>query len=425
MPNITKPCTLVLIFVLACCISLAQMTVTGAITGTVTDPSARPIAGAKVTIISATTGDSRSAVTGDTGGFNMVAVQPGTYSLRVERDGFKTAQRTGLVLSANAHLSTGEIQLQIGTVSETVSVEANAAAVQTESAEHSAVLSTTQLENLTARGRDVVSLLRTIPGVQYQGDQDSVGGSYGTGTPNIGGASNNTNILAVDGVVSNDMGTPNVFSSVTTLDAIGEVKVILNSYQAEYAGNGGAVVEVVTKSGGRDFHGSGYWYHPQRGPERERFLQQPHRGEAPTLSLQHAGRLHRRADLHPRKVQSQPQPVFRLLQHRKLADPPSRQPDPLHDADRGAARRRFFADGGYQRQADHDQRPTDQDALPGQQDPEEPAQFQRPGAAQYAAHAQFHQPVDHREHLQLPDTGSIERSQAQPVVQDRFRADAE
>jgi hypothetical protein len=69
-----------------------------------------------------------------------------------------------------------------------------------------------------------------------------------------------TNILAVDGVVSNDMGTPSVFSSVTTLDAIGEVKVILNSYQAEYAGNGGAVVQVVTKSGGKEFHGGVYYY---------------------------------------------------------------------------------------------------------------------------------------------------------------------
>src|SRR5262249_3435940 len=55
-------------------------------------------------------------------------------------------------------------------------------------------------------------------------------------------------------------GTPNVFYSVTTLDAIGEVKVILNSYQAEYAGNGGAIMEVVTKSGGRDFHGTGYYF---------------------------------------------------------------------------------------------------------------------------------------------------------------------
>lgn len=238
----------------------AQMTVTGTISGTVTDPSGQVVAGALVTLTSVKTGDVRTTTTPDTGAFNFVAVQPDTYALKVEHGGFKVFQRTGVVVSANEHVAAGDIQLQIGAVSETVTVEAMGASVQTESAEHSAVLTSNQLENLTTRGREVVSLLRTIPGVQYQADQDSPGGSYGTTTPNIGGTGNGMNILAVDGVVSNDMGTPGVFSSVTTMDAIGEVKVILNSYQAEYAGNGGAVVEVVTKSGGRDYHGSGYWY---------------------------------------------------------------------------------------------------------------------------------------------------------------------
>ena len=73
-------------------------------------------------------------------------------------------------------------------VQSTVTVSAETAQVQTDSSEHSAILTTSQLENLTARGRDVVSMLRTIPGVQYQADQDSVGGQYGTSTPNIGGA---------------------------------------------------------------------------------------------------------------------------------------------------------------------------------------------------------------------------------------------
>src|SRR6266481_371122 len=238
----------------------AQMTVTGTVTGTVVDPSGQVIAGAKIVITSPKTGDSRSAVANEVGVFSLNAVQPDTYILRVQHGGFKVYERKELVVSANERLSTGDITLQVGDVSETVSVVGDAAQVQTDSSEHSAVLTTSQLENLTARGRDVVSMLRTIPGVQYQADQDSVGGQYGTGTPNIGGALAGTNILAVDGVVSNDQGTPSVFSSVTTLDAIGEVKVVLNSYQAEYAGNGGAVVQVVTKSGGKDFHGGGYYY---------------------------------------------------------------------------------------------------------------------------------------------------------------------
>src|SRR5205814_1155370 len=218
------------------------------------------VANAKVTLTNVSTSESRTATTNEVGVFSLVAVQPDTYNLRVEQSGFKAYTRSRLVISANERVAVGDIMLQVGDVTETISVSAEVAQVQTNSSEHSATLTTNQVQNLTARGRDVVSMLRTIPGVQYQADQDSVGGSYGTGTPNIGGAGSGTNILAVDGVVSNDQGTPNVFSSVTTLDAIGEVKVLLNSYQAEYAGNGGPIVQVVTRGGGKEIHGSAYEY---------------------------------------------------------------------------------------------------------------------------------------------------------------------
>ena len=158
-------------------------------------------------------------------------------------------------------------------------------------------------------------MLRTIPGVQYQADQDSVGGSYGTGTPNIGGAASGTNILAVDGVVSNDMGTPNVFSSVTTLDAIGEVKIVLNSYQAEYAGNGGAVVQVVTKSGRQGLPWRRIHLHPQRSAERQRLFQQPeqrHKGTS-AVSLSDAGRNDRRTQSTFPAIGIGPEQVVRLL----------------------------------------------------------------------------------------------------------------
>jgi hypothetical protein len=236
------------------------MTVTGTIAGNVVDSTGQAVAGAKVTLTSARTAESRATTTNELGAFTLNAVQPETYNLRIEQRGFKVYNRSNVVVSANERVATGDIVLQVGEVTESISVVAEAAQVQTDSSEHSASLTTTQVANLTAKGREVVSMLRTIPGVQYQADQDSAGGSYGTGTPNIAGSFSGTNILAVDGVVSNDQGTPNVFSSVTTLDAIGEVKVLLNSYQAEYAGNGGPIVQVVTRSGGREFHGNAYEY---------------------------------------------------------------------------------------------------------------------------------------------------------------------
>jgi Carboxypeptidase regulatory-like domain len=245
---------------LSASLSFGQMTVTGGVAGTVVDPTGQVIVAATVTLSSDKTKEVRTTTTNATGTFSFIAVQPEVYTLKIGSAGFKSYEQTGVTVAANERVALGDLQLQIGAVSDTISVEAHAAQVQTDSSEHSASLTSGQLENLTARGRDVVSMLRTIPGVQYQADQDSVGGSYGTSTPSIGGASANVNILAVDGVVSNDQGTPSVFSSVTTLDAIGEVKVILNSYQAEYAGNGGAIMQVVTKSGGKDFHGTGYYF---------------------------------------------------------------------------------------------------------------------------------------------------------------------
>lgn len=238
----------------------SQMTITGNISGTVLDPSGKAVPAAKVTLISRTTKEIREALTNDVGSFTLIAVQPDTYSVKIEHAGFKAFQRTGIVVTANERIAMGEISLQVGSVSETVMVEARTAHVETESAEESAEITSDQLSNLTARGRDVVSMLRTIPGVSYQADQDSAGGSYGTSSMSIRGANANQNIMAVDGVVSNDMGTPSVFSSVTTMDAIGEVKIVLNSYRAEYAGNGGTVVMVNSKSGTNEFHGTGYWF---------------------------------------------------------------------------------------------------------------------------------------------------------------------
>jgi len=239
---------------------LAQMTVTGTIAGTVLDPSGKAVAAAKVTAISEKTGAVRATSANESGNFSLVALDPGAYSVKIEHPGFKSFDRTGVVVSANERIALGEIVLEVGAVTETITVAAEAAHVETDTAESSAEITASQVANLTARGRDVVSMLRTIPGVYYQADPDSAGGSYGTTSPAIRGASNNMNILSVDGVVSNDMGTPNVFSSVTTMDAIGEVKVVLNSYRAEYAGNGGTVVTVVSKSGGTTYHGTGYYY---------------------------------------------------------------------------------------------------------------------------------------------------------------------
>jgi len=249
-----------LLCVLLCAQYASAQTVTGAISGTVVDASGNAISGATVRLINERTNDARVLTTNESGDFRFPAVLPGTYTVKVEQKGFSAFERRGNVLTANEHLAVGELTLKIGELSETVTTVAEGTPVQTESTEHSALISSKQLELISQRGRDVTSLLKILPGVSYGGESESLGGGFGSGIPNIQGGRNTWNTLNVDGVRGNDLGSPNVFSSTINFDAIGEVKVLLNSYQAEYASNSSASVNIITKSGSSQYHGAGYWF---------------------------------------------------------------------------------------------------------------------------------------------------------------------
>lgn len=243
------------------CSSLSSaQTVSGSINGSVLDTGGAAVAAAQVKLISERTGEERSTVTSDSGDFLFPALQPGPYTVSVEVAGFRPFKKTNNVLSAAERLSVGAITLQVGGVTESITVAAQGVNVQTSSSENSALISSRQLEQVSIRGRDVVSMLRILPGVSQTVDTEFLGGSFGTGTPNIGGTRSNWNSLQVDGITGNDLGSPSVFSSPINMDAIGEVKVLLNGYQAEYGRNGGSFVNIVTKSGSREFHGTAYWF---------------------------------------------------------------------------------------------------------------------------------------------------------------------
>jgi Carboxypeptidase regulatory-like domain/TonB-dependent Receptor Plug Domain len=246
--------------------SLAQL-VTGSISGNVVDASGGTVGGAKVTIINERTGETRAAQTNEVGAFNFPALQPGAYTIKVERQGFRGLERKNLILTANDKLSLGDLALQVGQVSETVQITSEGSLVKTASSENSALLSATQLDLQQAKGRDVVSLLRVLPGVSYQAgqtgttfDSDSLGGTFGTFTPNISGTRSRWNTFTLDGQTGSDADIVEAFNGSTSMDAIEEVKVLFNNYQAEFGRNTGGTVNIVSKSGTRDFHGSFYWY---------------------------------------------------------------------------------------------------------------------------------------------------------------------
>jgi len=239
---------------------LFAQSVSGSVSGTVVDQTRQVLPGATVTLLNEQTGDSRAIQTSDVGAFVFPAVQPGVYTVRIELSGFSPFERKNTVVPANEQLSIGAVQLNVGNLSETVTLTAQGTIVQTASSDRSALITSNQLEMVADRGRDVVSLLRILPGVAYSTPTDAPGGNFGTTTPNINGNRATWNTMTVDGVVGNDMGSPQVFSSSINFDAIGEVQVELNNYRAEYGRNGGPVVNIVTKSGTKTFKGSAYWY---------------------------------------------------------------------------------------------------------------------------------------------------------------------
>src|SRR4030095_241653 len=235
---------------------LAQTT-TSTILGSVSDPGGAVIPGATVRVINETTGDSRSAITSETGSFTFPSLLPATYTIRVELPGFQTLQRTGNSLTPHSRLDVGQLKLAIGAITQTVSVEASLAQVETASAENSALISREQFSMIPSKGRDLTNMLRMLPGVQMTADQDALGGAPGFGATigAVQGTRSAQQNLTVDGLLANDMGAPAGVSGQVNMDAVQEVKVLLSTYGAEYGRNPGANISMTTRAGTRDLHG--------------------------------------------------------------------------------------------------------------------------------------------------------------------------
>jgi len=231
---------------------------TGVISGRVVDPTGLALANAQVTLTDDRTGETWVSATGDTGDFVFASVKPGRFTLVVEAPGFKRFQKTNIILTANERLSAGTLELEVGVLTESITVMAEVTPVQTTSQERSALLSDRQIATLMTRGRDFLSLLRVLPGVV--GLEGGGGEALGVlSSPTIYGVRDDYNALTIDGVMGNTRGLGNLDTPLN-LDAIAEVKVLQGNYQAEYGKTAGAHINAVTKSGTREFHGTAYFY---------------------------------------------------------------------------------------------------------------------------------------------------------------------
>ena len=261
-----------IMLLLLCGRAPAQM-ITGELSGTVLDSSGAVIPDASITLTSEDTGALRTVASSANGEFVLTALRPGTYAVKVEKAGFQAYERKGIVLSANQRVALGGVQLTVGQVTQTVEVTAAGEAVSTESADSVGLLSNIQVENLAVKGRDVMQLLRVLPGVSTLtvvpwgeiGETDpagtgSNGGQFGSFTPAVGGARLFWNTVTVDGQTGSNPDFPGLFMAAVSMDAVAEVKIVSNNYTADYGRNPGSTIAVVTKSGTKNFHGTVYGY---------------------------------------------------------------------------------------------------------------------------------------------------------------------
>ena len=238
----------------------SAQTVTGGITGTVVDAQGAVMPGATVTVLNEATSAPRVAVSDARGDFQVTNLPAGQYTVRVEVPSFRTYERKNVVLSSSERVSVGTITLEVGGLGETVSVEATGTHVNTTETQHGGVITRTQIEQIQVLGRDVTSLMRLLPGVRYTTPVDSMGGSFGVDVPSVGGLPADWSKVIIDGVVGNEAGNSGMQAQMVNLDAIAEVRLLNNSYRAEYGQSGGSQLQIITRGGTSEYRGSGYWY---------------------------------------------------------------------------------------------------------------------------------------------------------------------
>ena len=253
-----------LVFVLLAAVSLSAQTFRGTILGTVTDASGAVIAGAKVTVKNTGTGLERSTQTSGDGSYSIPELPIGTYTVTVTQTGFQTFIATGVAVDVATERRV-DASMRAGEVSTKVEVSGDLLPqVQTTSAELGGTLTSDTIESLPVNGRDYQKLIYLNPGVAGSPDQISDSpGSYGTFSMN--GSRGRANNFLLDGTDMNDgyrndpaINEAGVFGDPATilpLDAVAELRVLSN-YEAEYGRNSGAVINIVTKSGTNDWHGS-------------------------------------------------------------------------------------------------------------------------------------------------------------------------
>ncbi len=240
-------------------VSIFGQVQSGTIVGTVTDQGAAAVTGAKVTLLNDATGFSRAVTTNESGQYVATSMPTGSYSVTAELQGFQKLVRRALQLTA-ADTLTVDLQLQVGSVQETVEVKATSPLLQSQTAAVSSLVTNQQMIEMPLNGRTFTSLLKLSPGA-YTGSSGNLATSQyairGDVNISVNGSSAQNNTYLIDGMVNRNLWLSTLVM-VPTVDSIQEVRMLTSNYTAEYGAAAGAITVVQTKSGTNRLHGSGY-----------------------------------------------------------------------------------------------------------------------------------------------------------------------
>ena len=241
---------LVLILALAVPAALAQSG-RATITGNVTDQSGAAIQGAKIAVRDPATGFLRETVTNESGLYSIPGLRPATYDIAAESTGFRRHSQTGFTVEVD-QIARLDIQLQVGDVLQEVKVTSAAQLLHTESATVGALIDQRKILDLPLNGRNFVQLALLVPGVNTGQPGADRGGSV-----SIGGTRSEQNAFQLDGVSNSDQWDNNLVFR-PNIDSIQEFKIQVNNYSAEFGKGAGGQINVVTRGGTNDYHGSLY-----------------------------------------------------------------------------------------------------------------------------------------------------------------------
>ena len=232
---------------------------TASIAGFVRDPSTSSVPVANIVVKNEATGLERRTATNDAGYYIVSNLPPGYYTVTVEAQGFKKFEKTNNKLDPNI-ASTVDVTLQVGSATETINVVAEATGVQSESATLGRIITTKEVQDMPLNGRNPLFLALLKPGVSAGGALAQFSFDLTTGGLNINGGRTQDNLITYDGAVGVRTRSNGTSIGTADVDSVQEVQVLTSNYNAEYGRSSAGQIRIVSKSGGRDFHGNAYEY---------------------------------------------------------------------------------------------------------------------------------------------------------------------